>query len=108
MANYQGFIENLLCVGNYAYPIEGFKWLKCNLCRKTSKYSGTTNIFGASPGGSVRKNPPTNTEDVGSIPESRRSPREGNGNPFQNSCWEFPRTEEIGRLQFLWSQKSQA
>ena len=31
-----------------------------------------------------------NAVDLGSIPESRRSPREGNGNPFQYSCLENP------------------
>ena len=29
------------------------------------------------------KNPPANTEDVGLIPGSGRSPGEGNGNPLQ-------------------------
>ena len=32
------------------------------------------------------KNPPVNAGDVGSIPGSGRSPREGNGNPLQYSC----------------------
>ena len=32
------------------------------------------------------KNPPTNAEDMGLIPESGRSPGEGNGNPFEYSC----------------------
>ena len=31
-----------------------------------------------------------NTEDQGSIPESGRSPGEGNCNPFQYSCLENP------------------
>ena len=31
-------------------------------------------------------NPPANAVDLGSIPGSRRSPGEGNGNPFQYSC----------------------
>ena len=35
------------------------------------------------PGGSVVKNLPANAVDVGSIPGSGRSPREGNG----NSSW---------------------
>ena len=35
------------------------------------------------PDGSVLKNPPTNTGDTGSIPESGRSPGEGNGNSLQ-------------------------
>ena len=34
----------------------------------------------------VKKNPPANAEDAGSIPGSRRSPGEGNGNPLQYSC----------------------
>ena len=32
------------------------------------------------------KNPPVNTEDKVSIPGSGRSPGEGNGNTFHNSC----------------------
>ena len=39
------------------------------------------------------KNPPTNAggiRDVGSIPESRRSPGGGHGNPLQHSCLENP------------------
>ena len=31
-----------------------------------------------------------NAEDLGSIPESGRSPGEGNGNPLQDSCLENP------------------
>ena len=38
------------------------------------------------PGGSVVKNPPTNAEDMGSIPGSGRSPGDENGNPLQYSC----------------------
>ena len=34
------------------------------------------------PGGSVVKNLPTNTEEVGSVPGSGRSPGEGNSNPL--------------------------
>ena len=47
--------------------------------------------FQGFPGGLVVKKPPTNagdTGDLGSIPGSGRSPREGNGNPFQYSCLE--------------------
>ena len=32
------------------------------------------------------KNLPANETDMGSIPRSRRSPGEGNGNPLQYSC----------------------
>ena len=52
-------------------------------------------------GGSVVKNLPTNagaTGDTSLIPESGRSPGEGNGNPFWNSCREITRTEEPGGL----------
>ena len=36
------------------------------------------------------KNPPANAGDVGLIPGSGRSPREGNGNRLQYSCLENP------------------
>ena len=38
------------------------------------------------PGGSVVKNLPANTGDVGSIPGSEISPGEGHSNPLQYSC----------------------
>ena len=38
------------------------------------------------PCGSVVKNLPANVGDMGSIPGSRKSPGEGNGNPIQYSC----------------------
>ena len=47
----------------------------------------------ASPGGSVVKALPANAGDagdLGSIPESRRSPGGGNGNLLQDLCWENP------------------
>ena len=37
------------------------------------------------PNSSVVKNPTANSEDVGSIPGSGRSPEEGNGDPLQYS-----------------------
>ena len=40
------------------------------------------------PGGSVVKNPPSNAGNMGSIPESGRSPGEGNDNPLQYTCLE--------------------
>ena len=45
----------------------------------------------------VVKNPPDNAgniRDTGSIPESGRSPGEGNGNPLQYSCLENPMDRE--------------
>ena len=41
-----------------------------------------------SPDGSTVKNPPVNAGDADSIPGSRRSPGEGNGNLLQYSCLE--------------------
>ena len=46
-----------------------------------------TNAF---PGGSDGKESAENAGDPGSIPESGRSPGEGNGNPLQVSCLENP------------------
>ena len=40
------------------------------------------------PSGSDGKEYACNTGDPGSIPGLRRSPREGNGSPFQYSCLE--------------------
>ena len=37
-------------------------------------------------GGSVVKNPPANVGDMALIPQLRRIPGVGNGNPFQYSC----------------------
>ena len=55
------------------------------------------------------KNPPANVGDVrdmGSIPESGRSPGGGNGNPLQYSCWRIPWIEEPGGLQSIGSQRA--
>ena len=42
------------------------------------------------PDGSVGKKVPANAGEVSLIPESGRSPREGNGNPLQHSCKRNP------------------
>ena len=41
-------------------------------------------------GSSVGKESACSAEDPGSVPESGRSPGEGNGNPLQYSCLENP------------------
>ena len=54
------------------------------------------------PGDTVVKNPPASAGaagDVGLIPESGKSPGEGNGHLLQYSCLEIPWTEEPGGLQ---------
>ena len=58
------------------------------------------------PGGSVVNNSPANEGDAVSIPMSRRSSGEGNGNLLFSSilAWKIPWTEESGRLQLMESQ----
>ena len=46
-------------------------------------------------------------KDTGSIPGSRRSSGEGNGNPFQYSCWENPMDREAWWATVLGVAKSQ-
>ena len=48
------------------------------------------------PGGLEGKPSAYNAGDLGSIPESGRSPGEGNGNPLQYSCLENPMGEPGG------------
>ena len=47
-----------------------------------------------------------NVGDLGSFPESGRSPGEENGNSLQYSCLENPMAEEPGGLQSMGSQES--
>ena len=46
------------------------------------------------PGGAVVKNPPANAGEIGLMPESGRSPGEGNGKPLQYSCLGNPMDRE--------------
>ena len=55
------------------------------------------------PGGSDSKASACNLGDLGSIPESGRSPGEGNGNPLQYSCLENPM--DGGAWQSIGSQR---
>ena len=50
------------------------------------------------PGGSDGKASAYNVGDLGPIPGLGRSPREGNGNPFQYSCLGKSHGGEPGRL----------
>ena len=60
------------------------------------------------PGGSVVKNPPANTEDMGSIPGLGSSTGEGNGNPLQYSYQGNPMDRKAWQPTVpTWSQKSQ-
>ena len=57
------------------------------------------------PGGSDGKESTCNAGDRSSIPGSGRSPREENGYSLPYSCLENPMEEELGRLQFMGSQR---
>ena len=56
------------------------------------------------PGGSDGKKSACIAGDPGSIPESVRSPGEGNGNTPHIYAWKIPQTEEPGWLQSMGSQ----
>ena len=61
-------------------------------------------------GGSVVKSLPANardTKDVGQIPESGRSPGEGNGNPLQYSCLGNPKDRGAWQATLHGAAKSQ-
>ena len=47
----------------------------------------------------------SDVKDLGSIPGSGRSPREGNGYPSSILAWKTPWTEEPGGLQSMGSQR---
>ena len=55
--------------------------------------------------GSDSKESACNAEDMGSIPESGRSPGEGNGYPLQYFCLRNPMTEEPVGLRSMESQR---
>ena len=59
------------------------------------------------PGGSVVDSPPANAGDMSSIPESGRSPGEGNGNPLQYSCLGNPMDREAWQVTIHGVSKSQ-
>ena len=50
------------------------------------------------------KNPPTNAEDMGSIPGSKKSPGGGNGNLLQYSCQENAMNRGVGQVH-TWGHK---
>ena len=59
------------------------------------------------PGGSDGKESACNAGDQGSIPESGRSPGEGNDNPLQYSCLENSMDREAWRATVYGVAKSQ-
>ena len=63
----------------------------CSWCLKLEKPKGYQIHRGKDfPRSSVGNESACNAGDLASVPKSRRSPREGNGNPLQYSCLENP------------------
>ena len=84
-----------------------FHWVLGNLNLLYIKY--ITNKDLDFPGGTVLKNPPTNTEDerdMSSIPGLQRSPGEGNGNPLQYSCLKNSMDRGTWQVTVQWDAKS--
>ena len=57
------------------------------------------------PDGSVVKNPPANSEDLGSNPGFGKSPGRGNGNPLQCPCLENAMDRGTWQATVLGSQR---
>ena len=62
---------------------------------------------GTCPVAHLEKNPPANAEDVGSTPDSGRSPGERNGKPLQYSCLGNPMDRGAWWATVHGAQKSQ-
>ena len=62
--------------------------LETNDCICDDMESHLLILFWGFPGGSAGKESTCNVGDLGSVPESGRSPGGGNGNPFLYSCLE--------------------
>ena len=71
-----------------------------------SLISSRVNFSSVFPGGSVVKNPPANAGDMDSVPRSRRSPGEENGNPLQCSWLGNPMDRGACQATVHGSQKS--
>ena len=69
-------------------------------------YNRSFTLYQVFPGGSDSKESTCNAGDLGSIPESGRSPGIGNGNPLQYSCLGNPWVGEIIRPQSMISQRA--
>ena len=84
-----------------------FPFLKTlNLLDECSTLRAHLTLMGF-PSGSDGKESACSVRDLGSMPESRRVPGEGNGKPLQYSCLRNPWTEESGGLKNMRSQKTE-
>ena len=70
-----------------------YLWLRHKNCENCTVFALSLYHLGF-PGGSDGKESAYNSGNLGSIPGSRRSPGEGNGNPPQCSCLENPMDRE--------------
>ena len=75
--------------------------------RETICHCGLVCISLGFPGGSVIKNIPADAAVTGSVPGLGRCPGEGNGKPFQDSCWENPMVRGASQTLVLGVTKSQ-
>ena len=82
-------------------------WLSYWTELNTDPHDFLVSLFpnGDFPRGSDSKESACSARDLGSIPGSGRSPKEGNGNSLQYSCWKIPWMEEPGRLQSMGLQR---
>ena len=78
-----GALRNAMCDVSYTFSGEKtWSWGGGAQCSVLAQVVRTQVLVLGLPRGSVVKNPPANEGEVGSIPESGRSPGEGNGNPL--------------------------
>ena len=97
---YLAYIQSTSC--------EMLGWMNHKLESRLLREISTTSDIQASLMDEMVKNPPTNAggiRDMGSIPESVRSPGEGNGNTLQSSCLENSMDRGAGGLQSMRSQR---
>ena len=81
-------LENSMDRGARWDAVHGVARVIHNLATKQQQIFNFSKIVLGSLVGLVVKNLHANAGDTGSIPESRRSPGEGNGSPLQYSCLE--------------------
>ena len=73
--------------------------------RMVGIFGSNNDLLGGFPGGSVGKESACNAGDLGSIPESERSPRERKGCPLQYSYLENPMDRGVWWVTVLRSQR---
>ena len=79
-------------------------WCSCSQLYRNQRFEilgGTPFLFLSAWSGSNGKESSCSSRNLGLIPESARSPGEGNGNPLQYSCLENPHRQEPGGLQSM-------